>query len=287
MSLRADKIAVPAYAKVNLFLDIVGVLPNGYHSLNNIMQQIDLHDTVTVSFKANDENTIEISCDNPDIPCDERNIAYKAAELFMKTADIKGKIFVQIEKHIPVMAGLGGSSTDGAAVLKALNTIHNGIFTRSQLEETGAKLGADVPFCLRGGSAVCKGIGEKMTDIQSLEHCSLVVVKPDFSCNTGEAYKLYDKKPTKSVGEPTETVRAMERGNLRAVGNKLYNVFETLYGDPRIEKIKSELLSLGACGAALSGSGSAVFGIFEDEKTAVNAVGKLSYPFVKVCGIIR
>ncbi len=282
MSLKADFVSVPAYAKVNLFLDIVGVLPNGYHSLNNIMQQIDLFDKVDVSFEEAEKNSIVICCDIPCIPCDERNIAFKAAELFLKKAGIIGSININIEKHIPVMAGLGGSSTDGAAVLKALNKVQNNMFTQEELEEMGACLGADVPFCLRGGAAFCRGIGELMTGIPLIERCSFAVIKPDFSCDTKEAYGLYDKNPLEIKKSPEEIMTALEKGDIKAVGKELYNVFETLYNDPRIEEIKDELISFGALGAALSGSGSAVYGVFEDFNAAALAKEKLKYPFVGV-----
>lgn len=287
MSLRADSITLNAFAKVNLFLDITGILPDGYHSLNTVMQQIALCDKVTVSFEKGPESFIEISCDNPDIPCDERNIAFKAADLFMKKADTKGRVNVAIEKHIPVMAGLGGSSTDGAAVLKGLNAVLGKPFSEGELEEMGVKLGADVPFCIRGGTALCKGIGEKMTEIKAAEQCSFVIVKPDFSCSTAEAYRLYDRKPPKSLGEPLEMISALKKCDFRTVGKRLYNVFEVLYGDPRIDRIKSELISRGAVGAALSGSGSAVFGVFEDKDAAVRAAQELSYPFAAWCEGIR
>ncbi|MCM1299293.1 MAG: 4-(cytidine 5'-diphospho)-2-C-methyl-D-erythritol kinase [Firmicutes bacterium] len=287
MSSRVNTVTVPAYAKINLFLDIVGVLPNGYHSINTIMQQIDLCDTVTVSFEEARERRIEVYCDDPEIPCDERNIAFKAAELFMKRAGVSGRAVIRIEKHIPIMAGLGGSSTDGGAVLKSLNAVQEKRLTRDRLEELGAELGADVPFCLRGGTALCEGIGERMTDIPTTEQCSIILVKPDFSCNTAEAYKLYDKAPVRSLRKPEKTVSALKIGDTRAVGKGLYNVFEELYGDPRIKRIKEELISLGALGASLSGSGSAVFGIFADESAAVGASGRLSYPFVRVCRGIR
>lgn len=283
MSLKADKITLCAYAKVNLFLDITGTLPNGYHSLNTVMQQISWCDKVTVSFEKADENRIEIHCDNPGVPCDERNIAFKAADLFMKKADTKGKACVWIEKHIPLMAGLGGSSTDGAAVLKGLNTVLNKPFPEEELEKMGAVLGADVPFCIRGGTAFCQGIGEKMTDVRTIEHCSFVVVKPDFSCNTAQAYRLYDKNPVKPKGEPREMLDALEKSDIKVVGSGLYNVFEELYKDSRIDRIKSELISRGAVGAALSGSGSAVFGIFDNKGLAVKAAEELSYPFVVLC----
>lgn len=273
-----NEITVNAYAKINLFLDITGVLPNGYHSLNNVMQQIDLHDEVKVSLS--EGSGIKISCDNPALPADRGNIAYKAAALFSEKTGLSSEITVNIQKNIPVMAGLGGSSTDGAAVLKALNLLCGEPMTKMELEELGARLGADVPFCIRGNAAFCRGIGERMTDIKGLENCHILIVKPDFSCSTAEGYKLYDKAPIKSLGEPNELISALKENDLRKTGKCVYNIFEPLYKDARIEKIKKALTASSALGALLSGSGSAVYGLFETEAEALSAMSRLKYPFM-------
>lgn len=277
-----ETIKMPAYAKINLFLDITGVLPNGYHSLNNIMQQIALHDKVTISFEETAETVIEITCDDPQIPSDERNIAYKAANLFLTKQGRSGKVKVEIEKHIPVMAGLGGSSTDGAAVLTGLNRLCGDPFSKKELEAMGTELGADVPFCIRGGCAYCKGIGEIMTDIMGIEKCSILIVKPDFSCNTAAAYKQYDKNPIKARPEPEKLLNALKNVELPEAAAELYNIFEELNSVQKITEIKNALISNGALGAALSGSGSAVFGIFPDKEIALKALQSLDYPLIIV-----
>ena len=274
----SDTITLPAYAKINLFLDITGTLPGGYHSLNNIMQQIALHDDVTVAFEEASEIVIEIFCDNPQIPCDERNIAYKAAKLFLNKRGIGGKVRIEIEKHILVMAGLGGSSTDGGAVLMGLNQLCGDPFSKEKLEEMGAGLGADVPFCIRGSCAYCKGIGEIMTDIRGIENCSILIVKPDFSCNTAMAYGEYDKKPIKARSEPEKLLNALKNGDLTNAASNIYNIFEQLNNVHEIEEIKQALTDAGALGAALSGSGSAVYGIFGGRETALTAADRLNYP---------
>lgn len=282
---KMTEITVNAYAKINLFLDITGVLPNGYHSLNNIMQQIELYDEVKVTLSEFSyipdlpvEKRIKITCDNPEIPTDKRNIAYKAAELFVKETELSADISIDIKKNIPVMAGLGGSSTDGAAVLKGLNLLSGSPLPLNRLEDMGASLGADVPFCIRGNAAYCKGIGEKMTDIEGLMNCYILIVKPVFSCNTAEAYKMYDKSPVKSANEPEKLLSALEKNNFDEIGKGMYNVFETLYRNDGIEKIKSDLLEYNAFGALLSGSGSAVYGLFEKEKDMRFAASELKYP---------
>lgn len=290
MSLKAE-ICIPAYAKVNLFLDITGRLPNGYHELNTVMQQVELCDNVTVRVK--DGNGIAVSCDVKDIPCDERNIAFRAAEAFLRKTGIEAEISIDIEKRIPVMAGLGGSSADGAAALIALNRLYDGVLNSSELEKLGAALGADVPFCIRGGAAVCKGIGDKMQSIGGLDdNCFLVIVKPDFQCDTAEGYRLYDRQPVTEKGDFDGFLRALKSG-VAETGKKLYNVFERLYRDERIERLKNELIKAGASGACLTGSGSAVFGIFDGREKAERAQVQLQYqtkiltkPYGGTCNII-
>lgn len=275
MSLKRAEICVNAYAKVNLFLDITGRLDNGYHTLNTVMQQVQLCDRVTVSVK--DGKGISLSCDTEGIPCDERNIAFKAAEAFLDKTKLEAEILIDIEKRIPVMAGLGGSSADGAAVLIALNRLYGEVLSGSELERLGALLGADVPFCIRGGAAVCKGIGDKMRSVKGLdENCFLAIVKPDFQCNTAEGYRLYDREPVSEKGDFDGFLRALESGAAQT-GKALYNVFERLYRDDRIDRLKNELVKAGALGACLTGSGSAVFGIFDDREKAENALNNLQY----------
>lgn len=268
------EINVKAYAKINLFLDITGRRSDGYHELNNIMQKIDLHDDVGV-FISEEETEITIECDNPEIPCDKRNIAYKAAETYMKAAGINANIHIKIKKTIPVMAGLGGSSADGAAVLKALET-HFGKLGTDETDKIVTRLGADVPFCMSGRAAFCKGIGEIMTEIEPLPQCTILIIKPDFSCSTSKGYGLYDSKPIESRGEPKSLLTALQNSDLKRIGENLYNIFEPLYGDSRIDDIKRELTQNGAKGALLSGSGSAVYGLFSDRSKASAAYEKIN-----------
>ena len=275
MSLKRAEICVNAYAKINLFLDITGRLPKGYHTLNTVMQQIKLCDRVTVKVK--DGNGISVFCDVEGIPCDERNIGFKAAEAFLKKTGLEAEISVYIEKKIPVMAGLGGSSGDGAAVLIALNRLYGEALSGEELEKLGATLGADVPFCIRGGAAVCKGIGDDMRSVKGLdESCFIVIVKPDFECSTAEGYRLYDRQAVAEKGDFGGFLEALESGAYET-GKRLYNVFERLYCDERIEQIKSELTDAGALGACLTGSGSAVFGIFDDKEKAERAMAQIKY----------
>lgn len=268
------KSTVKAYAKINLFLDITGRLENGYHTLNTVMQQINLYDIVTV--ETNDTNKIEIFCDNPIIPCNEKNIVYKACRLFSEMTGIDFGAKIYINKNIPVEGGMGGSSTDGAAVLTALCNIY-GIDVK-QAQDRSVKLGADVPFCMTGKTAVCTGIGEIIKPVSCKKDYSIGIVQPDFSCNTSEAYSGYDKNPLPPDPYFDKFVSSLNLGCIHW-GGMMYNVFERLYENPRISAITQIMKENGAVNAVLTGSGSAIFGIFENTEAAENALEKISEPF--------
>ena len=269
------EITLRAYAKVNLFLDITGVLPSGYHSLNTIMQQIELSDEVSISLSGG--CGIKIFCDDARIPLGEGNIAFKAAAAFLKKLGENAEIFIDIKKHIPIEAGLGGSSADGAAVLLGLNKLFGEPFTVSELCEIGSVLGADVPFCITGGTLACTGIGDCFTPTEPLPDCFLLVVKPEFNCSTKSAYAAYDRCSKPRKADYSGFLDALESRSLKGVASRLYNVFEALYSDERIGKIRTELLQSGALGACMTGSGSAVFGIFDKLETAKNAQKSIPY----------
>ena len=255
---------INANAKLNLFLDILGKRDDGYHNITSIMQEIDLHDILDVELSNNLD--ICVSCDNSLIPTDNRNIAYRAAELFAKRLKrVSGYSFgvkIHIQKKIPVMAGLGGGSADAAAVLKALNRLHDDVFGKDALLEMGLELGADVPFCLTGGRAQCRGIGEIITPFADLPPQFYVIVQPDFYFDTKSAYERFSG--VEGGFKPSEP---------------FLNIFQQLYNDERIDGICDELLALGAKSASMTGSGSAVFGVFADMKSARAALPKLDYPF--------
>lgn len=273
-------LTVKAYAKINLFLDITGRLPNGYHTLNTVMQQIDLYDEVSVCTTEADRK-IRIECGNPDVPCSEKNIAYRAAAAFFDETGIREGADIHIKKNIPLEAGLGGSSTDGAAVLNALNCIYENPVTSERLLEIGAKLGADVPFCLVGGTAVCGGIGEKIKPVVCKKDYTLVIIKPDFPCSTAKAYQQYDLSPLPPHSGFDSFTESLQNGCESWCGG-VYNVFEQLYRDPRIDALTELLKANGALCAALSGSGSAVFGVFVSREAAENAEKNINLPFSRV-----
>lgn len=274
MSSKTDKLTVKAFAKLNLFLEITGTLENGYHSLETVMQSVDLYDEVTVELTG--EQTV-ISCDNPIIPTDRRNIAYKAAELFKKELGKDFGVKIDIKKNIPVEAGLGGSSTDGAAVLRALNKLFGSPFSNEKLRAMSSSLGADVAFCLCGGTRLCSGIGDIMSQTAQLSGCGFVIIKPDFSKNTAQAYALYDEKGISNCKNSLKMCVALAESSVQGVADELYNAFTELYGDERIEKIKKTLIESGALGAEMTGSGSAVFGIFQSPEKAREALPYLPF----------
>ncbi|MCL2077278.1 MAG: 4-(cytidine 5'-diphospho)-2-C-methyl-D-erythritol kinase [Oscillospiraceae bacterium] len=252
-------ITVKAYAKLNLFLDILGKRPDGYHEIVTAMQLISLADDVTV--KIGDGHGVHITCSDPKIPLNNKNTAYKAAQIFFSETGLKKRVDINIIKKIPVMAGLGGSSADAAAVLRALNALCGNPFSLDELLRIGAETGSDVPFCIHGGFALCKGTGTEIAETLPSLNCAFVIIKPEFSCSSKEAYALYSENPL-SKKEKTEY---------------FYNAFEMLYNNPEIEKIKRKLMGSGASGACLTGSGSAVFGVFDNMKKAEEAFEKLNY----------
>ncbi|MCH5323711.1 MAG: 4-(cytidine 5'-diphospho)-2-C-methyl-D-erythritol kinase [Eubacterium sp.] len=275
-------VTAQCFAKLNLFLDITGTMPNGYHYLNNITQSVSLSDTVTVSAEKSDKFSCAISCDVPDIPTDERNTAYKAAKAFTEAAGINAEIMVSVTKRIPVMGGMGGSSVDAAAVIYALNHLLGTKYSSDRLCEIGDKVGADVGLCLLGGTVIS---GKEYRKLETENDCCFVCVQPDFKCSTAEAYSLYDKSPLPANEKFSEFAERLEQGGIQSVYNDIYNIFTLLHNDERIATIKSELIKQGAVNAELTGSGSVVYGIFEDMTKANIACAMLSskYPRVFVC----
>ena len=251
---------VKAYAKLNLWLDITGKRSDGYHELNTVMRRIDLYDDVIVD--TNGSGDVFILCDDREIPTDERNVAYRAAKLFFSAANKNLGAIIRINKRIPQQAGLGGSSADGAAVLTALNTLCGQPFSIERLCTLGAKLGADVPFCIMGGTARCTGIGNILEPI-GCAGFSAVIVIPDIRRFTADAYLKYDLSPVPEHYGFDAYCGGIGKDRLFLAKN-MYNIFEKIYADKRIENVKTQLIDAGAMGACLTGSGSAVFGIFSD-----------------------
>lgn len=255
---------IKAYAKINISLDIVGKRESdGYHLLKMIMQNIDLYDEISIEKQKED---ITISCNKSYVPTDSRNLAYKAASLFKNTYNIEDGVHIDIVKNIPVSAGLAGGSTDAAAVLKLMNKMFNVNASNEELMELGLKLGADIPYCINGGTALCEGIGEKITPLPHFKDKILVLVKPSFGVSTKEVYKAFNLDKVRIHPKTENLIEAMEQDNLYYVANNMKNLLEnvTLRKHNILIKIKEDMNKYGAVGSMMSGSGPSVFAFFDD-----------------------
>ena len=252
-----------AYAKVNITLDVVGKREDGYHLLKMIMQNIDIYDVITIE---KIKSGIEITCNKTYVPTDERNLAYKAAKLFKETFNITAGVLIDIKKNIPVAAGLAGGSTDCAAVLRMMNKLFQVNADNEKLMELGVKLGADVPYCIDGGTALCEGIGEVLTSLKPFKNHIIVLVKPPFGVSTKEVYRNFDLGRVRNHPETDKVITYMNEDNLYEVAKNMKNLLEnvTLKKHKVISSIKSEMESLGAIKAMMSGSGPTVFAFFDD-----------------------
>ena len=273
---------VRAAAKINLFLDITGKRSDGYHIVNMVMQSVSLYDEVTVTIEKGD-GEINVSCTDENIPCDETNTAYKAVREFFKYAEIKPKnVWVKIKKRIPSQAGMAGGSTDAAAVLVALNEMLDTDFSQDELAEIAENIGADVPFCIYGGTMTASGIGTILTPLPEMPECYIVVVKPDIKISTKEAYEKSDSMGYEQCRSVESMADAICRGDIKAVGKALYNKFEEVVEVPEIDVIKQCMKDYGAEGALMTGSGSAIFGIFEEKSDADDCMNELERHFENV-----
>lgn len=270
-----------AYAKINIALDVVGKREDGYHLLKMIMQTIDLYDRIKIK---KIDCGIKLSCNKEYVPTDERNLAYKAAKLFMDTYNINSGVEIDIEKNIPVAAGLAGGSTDCAAVLRMMNEIFNINASNEELMELGVKLGADVPYCITGGTALCEGIGEKITPLKPFKNHILVLVKPPFGVSTKEVYKAFDLEKAKIHPAANNIIEKMKQDDLTFVSNNMKNLLEnvTLRKYKNLIAIKEEMVSSGALGALMSGSGPSVFAFFDDMLKAQKCYDKMKERYTDV-----
>lgn len=268
------EVKVNAYAKINLMLDIICQRTDGYHDLFMIMQSIGLYDTVTVS--ETKSKKITITCNIDDIPLDEKNIAYKAADAFFKATEIKNKgINIDLVKRIPHQAGLAGGSADGAGVLVALNKLLKANLSDDELCNIGVKIGADVPFCIKGGTLLAQGIGDVLNKVKPLRQCFILIAKPDYGVNTGKAYSCFDTCGKVHTPDKMGMLYAMQSRDLKEICLKMENVFEQFIEVPNKVDIKNVMRDEGALGVCMSGSGPTVFGIFNDKEKAEAAAGKL------------
>lgn len=261
------KITLKAYAKINLMLDILSRLENGYHDLFMIMQSVSLYDEVTVE-KIPGRN-ITISCSIEGIPTDEKNIAHKAAKAFFAYTGIEGKgIHIHLEKNIPHAAGLAGGSTDGGAVIVALDKIFGTALREKDIINIGKTVGADVPFCALGGTMLAQYTGTVLSHLPDLNLPYIIIVKPDQDVSTAAAYSAFDTAERVRHLDKTGMLQAVINEDLQSVYSKVDNVFEQFIDVSDRVIIKNIMRNHGAKCACMSGSGPSVFGIFEDKKEA-------------------
>ena len=259
--------ALPAYAKLNLTLDILRRRADGYHDLRMVMQTVSLHDDVRVALTEGDG----ISCRCGEIPGDESNLAVKAARAFFARTGIPPRaLAIDIVKRIPAQAGMAGGSADAAAVLRALRTLLSPELSDEALERIGADVGSDVPFCVRGGTALAEGRGERLTTLPPAPSCHAVLCKPDFSISTPMLFSRVRAEELTDRPDTDGMLDALRRGDARGVFARVKNVFEQVlppeYGE--VFAIRDSLLALGAEAAAMTGSGPTVFGLFRDAQAA-------------------
>lgn len=274
-----------AYAKLNLSLDVLDRRADGYHDMCMIMQSVTLCDELEIS--TNGSGVISASSTLSYIPGDERNLAVRAAGAFLEAAGETGQgLTIRLKKNIPVGAGMAGGSADAAAVLRALDRMYSDRFSVFELEQIAARVGSDVAFCVAGGTSLASGRGEILTELKDMPDCSFVIVKPQFSISTPELFRKLDTVQIRSHPDTPGMLKALEDGDLSSLCRRMYNVFEDC-GDRRmrdIGAIKGLLLDYGALGAVMTGTGSAVFGVFADDVKAQTARDTLSseYRFVRL-----
>lgn len=259
--------AIETPAKINLSIDVTGKLPNGYHSVEMIMQSVALSDTIVVEKRS---SGISVSCVYPYVPNDSRNIAYKAADAFFSVCPEKGGTHITIKKNIPVSAGLAGGSTNAAGVLIALNRLYGGHLSKEKLLEIAGRLGADVPFCLEGGTALARGIGDEISPLPDFAGVPVVIVKPPFPVSTPWVYKNLNLSELGERPDTAALIASAGKGDVAAVARGMRNVLEsvTLTAYSEVGSIIERMMACGAAGSRMSGSGPAVFGLFENRNTA-------------------
>lgn len=274
-------IRVRAHGKINLALDVLRKREDGYHEVRMIMQSVGLYDNIEIinlGQSSTGKPEIEIETNLRYLPNNENNLAYKAALLLMEEFYISAHIRIKIKKMIPVAAGMAGGSADAAAVLKGVNKLFGLHLTNEELKKRGVTLGADIPYCIDGGTALSEGIGEILTPLSPMPQCIILLVKPPINVSTKLVYGKLDAANNEYHPDIDGMIEAIEAGNLLEMTNKMGNVLATVTETeyPIITEIKNKMVELGALGSMMSGSGPTVFGIFNDRDAA-----KAAYSFFK------
>lgn len=266
-----ENIVRKAYGKINLGLDVIRKREDGYHEVRMIMQSVGLYDLLKM--RKTSGNQITMRCNLSFLPSDDRNLVYRAVRIMKEQYELKGGIEIDLQKRIPVAAGMAGGSTDCAAALHGMNDLFGLGLSKEELCETGVTLGADVPYCIWGGTALSEGIGEKLTKTAPMPDCHLLIVKPGISVSTGFVYQNLRLEKLSRHPDIDGMIECLESGDLEGICRRLENVLETVTIPeyPVIAKIKDHLTSHGAMGALMSGSGPTVFGIFQKKSEAEEA----------------
>lgn len=270
-----------AYAKINITLDVVGKRDDGYHLLKMIMQNIEVYDLININ---KIKSGITLSCNKKYVPEDDRNLAYKAARIFLEKYKINEGVEIYIKKNIPVAAGLAGGSTDAAAVLKAMNLLFEVNASNEELMDLGLSLGSDIPYCIKGGTALCEGIGEKVIPLASFKGHVLVIAKPAFGVATKEVYGSLDINKIYKHPDTDSIIEAINNNDINTVSNCMKNVLEnvTLKKHKILRDIKREMKEAGALNSQMSGSGPTIFGFFDDMLKAQLCYDRLKAKYPEV-----
>lgn len=266
-----NQITRKAYAKINLGLDVIRRRPDGYHEVKMIMQTVGIYDILT--FRKSRGQGIFISTDKEELPCDKNNLIYKAAELLKDTYSIREGVEIVLRKNIPIAAGMAGGSTDAAAVFHGFNELFGLGMSLEDMKRLGVKIGADVPYCLMGGTALSEGIGEVLTPLPAPPEAYLAVAKPDINVSTKFVYENLHADTLAYHPDIDGMVEALKEGSLKGITDRMSNVLETvtIREYPVIAQIKENMLEAGAENALMSGSGPTVFGIFREKEKACGA----------------
>ncbi len=263
--LRKVTVAIPA--KINLTLDITGRREDGYHFLKTVMQSINLKDSITITQTSAERITLR--CAQEDIPVDETNLCYRAAMAFFKHTGLPNKgLDIFMDCKIPTQGGLGSASADAAGVLAGLNSLYHTRLSKQELCRLGVGLGADVPFAIMGGTLLAQGIGELFTPLPPLPPCTIVIAKPHQDSKTAECFAVYDQLGFQQQPGTRQMVAALQQGELREVAGSLCNALEQACQAPQVGQFKAAMLAHGALGASMTGSGTAVFGLFDSPRLA-------------------
>ena len=267
-----EMVTLQAMAKINLGLDVLRRREDGYHEVKMVMQTVKLYDTLTL--KVRKEKGIHICVGTSKLPADENNLITKAARLLYTHYSINEGVEISLTKRIPIAAGMAGGSTDAAATLVGMNHLFDLGCSAERLKELGVTIGADVPYCIQGGTALSEGIGERLTPLPAAPDCYLVIARPDIHVSTKYVYDNLHVSSLKHHPDIDAMVEAVRNRNLNGIADKMENILEnvTTKEYPVIDKLKDRMRAAGAMNALMSGSGPTVFGLFEDKEKATQAL---------------